>query len=193
FERIGARRDARAAADLLGEESETSQAAPRVTRTFLFSDIVGSTKLAAAIGDDAWKDLIRWHDDALRMVIAAHQGEEIRHQGDGFVVCFVGPASAIECAIAIQQRLAEHRRQHGFAPTVRIGIHEADAHQRGLDYAGVGVHEAARVGAVAEAGEILVTRATLDASGRDWAIGSERTVELKGIEGAVTVVPIAWR
>ena len=191
FERIGARRDARILATLLGEDVDA--AAPRVTRTFLFSDIVGSTKLAATIGDDAWKSLMRWHDDTLRSVIAAHGGEEIRHQGDGFVVSFDAPTAAIDCAIAIQQHLVEHRKAHGFAPGVRIGVHEAAAMKRGLDYAGVGIHEAARIGALAGEGEILVTRPTLDGSERTYATGAARSVELKGIEGPVEVLPVSWR
>ena len=196
FERIGAQRDARAAAALLGAGAETTgpaSPAPRVARTFFFTDIVSSTNLITVIGDAAWQDLIRWHDDTLREVIAAHGGEEIRHQGDGLVVAFDDPARAIDCAIAIQRRLAEHRRAHGFAPAVRIGLHRAEATKRGLDYAGVGVHAAARVGALAGEGEILVTRETLDASARAYASGDARTVQLKGIVEPVEVLPIAWR
>ena len=194
FERIGARRDARLAAEELGTSDDVAVAAgQRVQRTFLFTDIVGSTTLVAAIGDAAWQDLIRWHDDTLRRVIAEHGGEEIRHQGDGFVVAFAMPGGAIDCAIGIQRRLAEHRRANGFAPAVRIGVHCTEATQRGLDYAGVGVHEAARVGALADGGEILVTRATLDAAGRDLVTGPARTVELKGIAAAVEVLPVVWR
>lgn len=194
FERIGARRDARLAADELGPEEDVgAPAGPRVTRTFLFTDIVGSTTLVGAIGDAAWHDLIRWHDDTLRRIIAEHRGEEIRHQGDGFVVAFEDAASAIDCAIAIQRRLAEHRRANGFAPAVRIGVHAADATPRGLDYAGVGIHEAARIGALAGDGEILVTRATLESSGHDVATGPARTVSLKGIAAPVEVLPVAWR
>ncbi len=195
FERIGARRDARAAAVQLGESAETAPAleGPRVTRTFLFTDIVDSTKLIGLIGDAAWQDLIRWHDDTLRAVIAEHGGEEIRSQGDGFVVSFDAPERAINCAIAIQRRLAEHRRAHGFAPPIRIGIHRADATQRGLDYAGVGVHQAARVGALAGAGEILATRGTLDATAHAFSTGTPRSVELKGIAEPVEVLSVEWR
>jgi class 3 adenylate cyclase len=159
----------------------------------MFTDIVSSTSLIGVIGDEAWQDVIRWHDDTLRAVIAEHGGEEIRHQGDGLVVAFDDAGRAIQCAIAIQRRLADHRRAHGFAPAVRIGVHLAEATRRGLDYAGVGVHEAARVGALAGDGEILVTRAALDASAGDVATGAPRTVELKGIADPVEVLPVAWR
>ena len=194
FERIGARGDARNAAAELGDPGATdAPAQAHVTRTFLFTDIVNSTSLIGVIGDDAWRDLIRWHDDALRSVVAQHEGEEIRHQGDGLVVSFASPDAALECAVGIQRRLAEHRRAHGFAPGVRIGIHQTDAIQRGLDYAGVGVHEAARVGALAADGEILVTRSTLEASTRQYASSEPRTVELKGIAKPVEVLSLGWR
>ncbi len=192
FERIGALRDARVTAALLGGASATAPGA-RVTRTFLFTDIVNSTDLIGVIGDEAWQDLIRWHDEALRTVIAENGGQEIRHQGDGLVISFDDADSAIECAIAVQRRLADHRKTQGFSPSVRIGIHQATVTQRGLDYAGVGVHEAARVGGIAGGGEILVTRATLDAATRTFSAGEPRTVELKGITGPVEIVPIVWR
>ena len=193
LERIGARRDARIAAEALGESQAVTAGEARATRTFLFTDIVNSTKLIGVIGDDAWADLIRWHDDALRSVIAEHGGEEIRHQGDGLVVSFDDAGRALDCAIAIQRRLADHRRAHGFAPAVRVGVHEAEVTRRGLDYAGSGIHEAARVGALAGEGEILVTRATLDTSARDLATGEPRSVSLKGIAEPVELVPLIWR
>lgn len=193
FERIGARMQARNAAQALGDGETTASDEPRVARTFLFTDIVSSTQLVGVIGDDAWTDLIRWHDDALRAVIAEHGGEEIRHQGDGFAVAFDDAGHAIDCAVGIQRRLADHRKTAGFAPAVRVGVHYADAFQRGLDYAGVGVHEAARVGALAEGGEILTTRATLDAAASPYATGASRTVQLKGIAEPVEVVSVSWR
>ena len=192
FERIGAMRDARAVAIMLGEES-MPRATPRVRKTFLFSDIVNSTSLVAAIGDEAWQDLIRWHDDTLRAIVAEHGGEEIRHQGDGLVVSFDDEGRAIDCAIAIQRRLAEQRKSHGFAPNVRIGIHTTDASKRGLDYAGIGVHEAARIGSLAGAGEIVASSETLSARARDLALGDARQVELKGIPEPVEVRAVIWR
>ena len=193
FERIGARRDARLAAERLGGDVVSPASEPRVTRTFLFTDIVSSTSLIGVIGDDAWRDLIAWHDATLRGIVAEHRGEEIRHQGDGLVVAFDEPAPAIECAIAIQRRLADHRHAHGFAPAVRIGVHRADALRRGLDYAGVGIHEAARVGAFAKEAEIVATRETVDAAGGSFATSEPRTVNAKGISEPLEIVSIVWR
>jgi class 3 adenylate cyclase len=195
FERLGARLDIRRASELLGDEAHVTSTEPmqeRVTRTFLFTDIVRSTKLVDAIGDVAWQDVIRWHDQTLRSLIAEHQGQEIRHQGDGFFVSFESARDAVESAVAIQRRLAEHRKVQGFAPQVRIGMHTADAHRRGLDYTGFGIHEAARIGGVAGADEIVVSAATLESAGKEYP-SEKRTVMLKDIPEPVEVVSIDWR
>ena len=101
--------------------------ARRVMKTFMFTDIVGSTTLVEALGDEAWDAILRWHNTALREVFAAHSGEEISTTGDGFFVSFDSPDLAIAAAIAIQRRLAEHRSTQGFAPQIRIGLHASDA------------------------------------------------------------------
>ena len=195
FERLGARLDIRRASDLLGDEAHVTSAEPtqeRVTRTFLFTDIVRSTRLVDALGDVAWQDVIRWHDQTLRALIAQHQGQEIRHQGDGFFVAFANAGDAVDCAVAIQRRLADQRRAQGFAPQVRIGMHTADAHRRGLDYTGFGIHEAARIGGVAGADEILVSAATLESAAKAYP-SEKRTVLLKDIAEPVEVASIDWR
>lgn len=195
FERLGARRDERRVDELLGDkalERGADVSPDTVERTFLFTDIVRSTKLVDALGDAAWEDLIRWHDQTLRALIAERRGEEIRHQGDGFFVAFARPSDAIECAVTIQRRLAEQRRLQGFALQIRIGIHAAAAHRRGLDYAGLGVHEAARIGGVAEAGEILVSAATLDGANTTYP-SRRRSVTLKDIADPMEVASIDWR
>jgi len=191
FVRIGARRDAAIAAEALGD----TEAAPaideeRVVKTFLFTDIVKSTQLVSVIGDDAWTDLIRWHDDALRAVIAEHRGEEIRHQGDGFAVAFATPVQALDCAIAIQRRLADHRAQAGFAPSVRIGLHASDATRVGADFSGKGVHEAARIAALGGAGEIVASAATV---GETHRTSNRRSATLKGLSEPIEVANVDWR
>lgn len=195
FERLGARRDARHAGELLGADMSVpfgEGSSDTVERTFLFTDIVRSTKLVDAIGDQAWKELIRWHDQTLRALIAEHRGEEIRHQGDGFFVSFATAAEAVECAVAIQRRMTEQRRLQGFALEIRIGMHTAVAHRRGLDYAGIGVHEAARIGGVAEGGEILASAATLAAAKTAYPV-ERRSVTLKDISDPVEVGSVGWR
>ena len=123
----------------------------------MFTDIVGSTSLADVLGDQAWEAVLRKHDDMLRALVAGGGGEVVNSTGDGFFVAFDGAREGIDCAIAIQRALRDHRANVGFAPPVRIGLHSAAANRRGTDYSGKGVHVAARVAALAEGGEILAT------------------------------------
>jgi class 3 adenylate cyclase len=192
FERLGAASDLRRVWELIGPEA-AGAAAARVTKTFMFTDIVRSTNLVEAMGDEGWEDVLRWHDRTLRGLFAEHGGEEVDHAGDGFFMTFESPAGAVECAVAIQRTLAEHRRSHGFSPMVRIGIHAAEATHLGKDYRGRGVHVAARVGALAEGGEILATGGTLADENERFSLGDPRTVSLKGIAEPVEVVVVAWR
>ncbi len=191
FERLGAEGEARRAANL--EERLGSGGSPtRTERTFLFTDIVSSTSLLGVIGDDAWDDLRRWHDQTLRASFVDHGGEEIDHAGDGFFVAFPDTASALASAIEIQRRLVEHRRAHGFAPQVRMGVHATAAIHDGTDYTGMGVHTAARISALAGAGEILASVETI-AEMPATHVSERRTTQLKGIAEPVDVVAVEWR
>jgi len=192
FERLGARLDAERCDELIRAAQE-GHAGRRVRRTFMFTDIVGSTDLIRTIGDDAWKDVLRWHDDTLRTLIASHRGEVVHTTGDGFFASFVDAAGAASCAVAIQRRLAEHRRRHGFAPQVRIGLHASEATVTADDYVGIGVHQAARVAAIAGGGEILATVSTVGVPALPFPAGDEREVSLKGLADPVRIVTIAWR
>jgi class 3 adenylate cyclase len=158
----------------------------------MFTDIVGSTTLVEAIGDEAWHDLLHWHDQALRRCFSENGGEEIHRTGDGFFVAFPDARSALGCASKIQRKLGEHRREHGFAPRVRIGLHAAEASRVGDDYEGVGVHAAARIGALADGGEILASVETVEGIA-DVTLGIPRDVELKGLAEPVRIVAIDWR
>jgi class 3 adenylate cyclase len=176
----------------VGEIAAAAKSPERVARAFVFTDIVKSTDLVRAIGDEAWEDLLAWHDQTLRSLFASHGGQVAHHTGDGFFVTFDGARPALACAVAVQRALAEHRRAHGFSPLVRIGVHAAEATRRGQDYSGVEVHKAARVAALAEGGEILVTASTGAAAG-SFAVSDARTVSLKGIAEPVEVVAVEWR
>lgn len=190
FERLGAARDARSVAEALRQLDGVE--AVRAGRTFLFTDICDSTPLLEAIGDEAWQSLVAWHDRTLRALFAEHGGEEVDHAGDGFFVAFPDPQRAARCAIAIQLSLAEHRRTHGFAPQLRAGIHAAEVQQARGSYWGKGVHEAARIGELAEAGEILASQET--AEHLDGIASTEtRSVQLKGLAEPVEVVCLSWR
>jgi len=94
---------------------------------FMFTDIVGSTELVRSMGDEAWEAALRWHDETLRTLIGTHRGEVVHTTGDGFFASFPNAVAAVASAVAIQRRLSERRRKHGFAPPVRIGLHAAEA------------------------------------------------------------------
>jgi class 3 adenylate cyclase len=192
LQRLGAGLALAQADALLAEIEAAQRPAQRAGRAFLFTDIVQSTALAEAIGDEAWADLVRWHDQTLRALFARHGGEEVDHAGDGFFVAFAEPAAALDCAGAIQRALAGHRRDHGFAPQVRIGVHASAAVHEDGKYKGKGVHEAARIGALAAGGEIVISEQAAAAAGHR-PIDNPRTVSLKGIREPLTVYTLAWR
>ncbi len=176
---LGAKRDADAVAAEIAAVSARRSGPTQTRRTFVFTDIVGSTKFAELMGDQSWDQLLRWHDDTLRELFVAHGGEVVNSTGDGFFVAFETSASAVDAAVAVQRRLAEHRSSTGFAPMVRIGLHAAEANRHGSDYSGVGVHAAARVAALAQGGEILATMDTLDGLSGCDDLGPEGS----GVEG----------
>jgi class 3 adenylate cyclase len=192
FESLGAALDLAAARQLVDETEPAPSTAARVCRTFVFTDIVDSTALVERLGDQAWSRIIRWHDDAIRTIVRRRGGVEIKHTGDGFHLAFDAPAAAVETAVAVQRMLAEHRAETGFAPEVRIGIHQADAFEHGGDFVGVGVHQAARLAALAGGGEILSSAETAEAAAVTAQTSSRRTVQLKGISEPVEAVAIDW-
>ncbi len=165
--------------------------ARRVVKTFMFTDIVSSTGLAELLGDEAWSTLMRVHDEMLRTLFATHRGQEVVATGDGFFVGFDSPDDALACSIAIQRTLQAHRRDHGFAPQVRIGIHLADATQVGQNYQGKGVNQAARIASIAGGSEIVASSETV--AGAKYRTSEARSVELKGISQPVDVVTVEWQ
>jgi class 3 adenylate cyclase len=195
FERLGARLDlARVDALLGGEPGPPSSTTQRMSKTFMFTDIVKSTDLVGLIGDEAWGALLQWHDRELRSAFASHRGEEVNPTGDGFFVAFAIAGDAVECAVDIQRRLARHRREHGFAPTVRIGLHTTEASRHGRDYQGRGVHVAARIGAAAIGAEILVSDDVLGAiDSLRFRVSEPKLLRLKGVEEEVEVRSVDWR
>jgi class 3 adenylate cyclase len=192
FTRLGAKLDAAAAAGRLADMGDRGQALDATTaeRAFLFTDIVSSTALAEVIGDEAWQQLVRWHDAALRAEFVAQRGEEVDHAGDGFFVAFPDAGSAVAAAVAIQRRLAGHRRDAGFAPVVRIGIHACAAIASGREYRGKGVHTAARIAAAAAGEEILISASSDEGQSM---LGEGRQLRLKGLSEPVDVVAVDWR
>lgn len=193
FQRLGATWAAERTGEVLGQVTGSTRAPERVRRAFMFTDIVRSTDLVAAIGDEAWEDLLSWHDQTLRSAFATHSGEVAHHTGDGYFVTFASSDAALHAAVGIQQALAEHRREHGFAPLVRIGVHCAEATRRGQDYSGAEVHKTARIAALAEGGQILVSDVVVEEAADAFTVSDARDVTLKGISEPVRVAAVTWR
>ncbi|MFI5254409.1 MAG: adenylate/guanylate cyclase domain-containing protein [Candidatus Limnocylindrales bacterium] len=191
FRHLGARVDIEVAERELRDIEDRRKGPQTARRTFMFTDIVGSTSLAEALGDQAWERLLRWHDDMLRGLVVSGGGVVVNSTGDGFFITFDSARAGLDCAIAIQRALAEHRETTGFALSVRIGLHTTDANQRGSDYSGRGVHIAARVAALAGAGEILATAETLGEAG-DAAASATRAEQVKGVSEPVSLAVVPW-
>jgi class 3 adenylate cyclase len=184
FERLGARLDEERAKELLGRL--------QTRRTFVFTDIVDSTKLLETLGNEKWKKLLARHDELLRERIVGSGGEVVKRTGDGFFAAFDNPKAAVEAAVAIQRALDAEV----VAPDVRIGLHTGGAFHTGhdaRDYGGEGVHVAARIGATAGPAEILASRETLDGVGTAFRLSAPRAESLPGFEQPVELVSIDWR
>jgi pimeloyl-ACP methyl ester carboxylesterase len=150
----------------------------RVLKTVLFTDIVKSTERAVSLGDRRWHELLDAHDAAVRRELDHFRGQEVTTTGDGFLACFDGPARAIRCALAITIRA----RSLGIE--VRAGLHTGECETRGNDLAGIAVHIAARVAALAQAGEVLCSRTVTDlVAGSGIGFVDRGVHSLKGVPG----------
>lgn len=152
----------------------------RVLATVLFTDIVGSTQMAATIGDQAWRDLLLRHNAAIRQELVRWRGREINTAGDGFLATFDGPARAIRCAKAISDVV----RPLGIE--VRCGLHTGEIEIVDEDVAGLTVHIGARIAALAAPGEVLVSRTV-----RDLVAGAGFQFLTRGIH-SLKGVPEEW-
>ncbi|MDQ1481200.1 MAG: hypothetical protein QOI44_2061 [Actinomycetota bacterium] len=150
----------------------------RVLSTVLFTDIVSSTARATELGDQQWRELLDRHDAAVRRQLSRFRGTEVNTTGDGFVATFDGPARAIECACAIRDAA------HQLGVEVRGGIHTGEIELRDQDIAGLGVHVAARIAALAEASTVWVSRTVTDlVIGSGIRFDERGAYELKGVPG----------
>ncbi len=153
----------------------------RILITVLFTDIVDSTKMAAQVGDEAWRSLLKRHNEIVRTQLEHFRGTEVDQIGDGFMASFDGPARAIRCATAICQAMP------GIGLQVRTGVHSGECEVIGDNLGGIAVHIGARIGAIARPGEVLVSSTVRDAvTGSDIQFESRGAHELKG-------VPDQWR
>ncbi len=130
------------------------------TVTFLFTDIEGSTALLKRLGRERYGDVLARQKELVRGAFSANGGEEVDNQGDGFFVAFRSARDALVAAVAIQRSLADHEWPDGADVLVRVGIHSGEAAAAAERYVGISVHRAARVGAIAHGGQVLVSDST---------------------------------
>jgi pimeloyl-ACP methyl ester carboxylesterase len=164
------------------EEFLTGARAPvpvdRVLATVLFTDIVGSSEKAAALGDQRWRDLLGSHHAMIRRNLARFRGHEVKTTGDGFLATFDGPARGVRCACAIAEEIAP------LGIEVRAGLHTGECEMIGDDVGGIAVHIGARVAALAGASEVLVSSTVKDlVAGSGLRFADRGTKALKGIPG----------
>jgi predicted ATPase/class 3 adenylate cyclase len=132
---------------------------PTETLTFLFTDIEGSTVLLGRLGHAAYSKVLADHHRLIRAGLAAHDGKEIGTQGDGFFAVFSSPSACVAAVIEIQRALGAHEWPDGERVRVRMGVHSGEASETGTGLVGLDVHRAARVGAVAHGGQIVLSAA----------------------------------
>jgi class 3 adenylate cyclase len=150
----------------------------RELSTVLFTDIVGSTDLAAQIGDARWLELRAAHNDVVRRNLLAFHGREINTTGDGFLATFDGPARAVHCAVRIRDAVRD------LGLEIRAGLHTGEIEHRDHDIGGLGVHIAARVMGAAQPGEVLVSGTVADlVIGSGIVFRDRAATELKGVPG----------
>jgi class 3 adenylate cyclase len=152
----------------------------RILATVMFTDIVGSTKLAAELGDRRWREILERHHELVRDCVAQSRGRPIKSIGDGFLATFDGPARGIRCA----QQIEAESRPLGIS--VRAGLHTGECEMLADDIGGIAVHIAARVSALAGGDEVLVSRTV-----RDLVAGSGLEFEDRG-RHALKGVPDEW-
>jgi len=161
--------------------TQVTPTAERVLTTVMFTDIVGSTQLAAALGDARWRELLARHDELVRAELEYHGGREVKTLGDGFMATFDCPGAGIRCARAIEDALAPLPFE------IRAGLNTGECDLVAGDVMGLAVHVAARIGSMARAHEVLVSQTV-----KDLVLGSGITFRPRG-RHRIKGVPGRWR
>ena len=163
---------------ITGNRDSSTSELERVLATVLFTDIVDSTRSAAAMGDQAWRRSLDSHDHLAKQMLEKHRGILVKNTGDGILATFDGPGRAVRCALAFSTAA----RQIGLP--LRAGLHTGEIEIRGQDVGGIAVHAAARVMAQSQASEVLVSRVVTDlVAGAGLKFTERGSHELKGLPG----------
>jgi class 3 adenylate cyclase len=161
-----------------GSRDRSSVEVERILATVLFTDIVDSTRSAAAMGDHAWRRLLDNHDAIARQTVEKFRGHLIKTTGDGILATFDGPGRAVRCALAFSTAAGQ------IGLPLRAGLHTGEIELRDRDVGGIAIHAAARVMAQAKASEVLVSRVVTDlVAGAGPKFAERGSHDLKGIPG----------
>jgi len=156
-------------------------------RSIMFTDIVGSTELTQRLGDEGAMLFVDTHDSIVRDALAACEGREVKHTGDGIMASFISAAAAVRCACRIQTALAEHREKYPDVPLqVRIGLAAGEPVEKRNDLFGSTVQLAARLCAHAEVGQVLVSNVVAElCNGKGFSFDDKGQTQLKGFNEPV--------
>ena len=161
-----------------GHRDSSSTELERVLTTVLFTDIVDSTRSAAAVGDQAWRRSLDGHDELAKQMVEKHRGILVKNTGDGILATFDGPGRAVRCALALGAAATR------IGLSLRAGLHTGEIEIRGQDIGGIAVHAAARVMAQSQPSEVLVSRVVTDlVAGAGLKFSERGSHELKGLPG----------
>jgi class 3 adenylate cyclase len=174
--------------------SLASTAAPDGTVTLMFSDIVDSTPLNERLGDAAWMALLREHSTIVESEVAEHRGHVVKSMGDGFMVAFPSARDGLRCAIALQRALADRNDSTDQPLEARIGLHTGEAVRDRGDFFGKHVNLAARIGASAAGGEIVVSSllAQIVEPSGEFVLEAREARAFKGLEGEHVTYGVGW-
>jgi len=168
----------------------------RGTLTMMFTDLQDSTKITAAVGDNRAQEFLRRHNQIIREQIAAHQGLEVKGQGDGFMIAFTSARQALRCAVAIQRKLAEYNAAGPELPIiVRMGLNLGEVIAEEDDFFGTAVIMAARIASRAQGGEILISELlhNVVAATGEFRVTAMGNVRLKGFPKMHRIYRIEWQ
>jgi class 3 adenylate cyclase len=172
----------------------SAETSPDGTVTIVFTDIEDSTRLTQALGDRAWLEILRAHNDLICGRTAEHKGTVVKGSGDGYMLAFSSARRALACSIAIQRAIAETFDDPGSPIRVRIGVHTGEVLAHADDFYGTAVNQAARVASAASGGQIFTSglvRALVEGD-HDLTFRDGPDVELKGLSGIHRLYELAW-
>ena len=163
---------------ITGHREGATNSLERVLATVLFTYIVDSTRRAAELGDQKWRQLLDAHDQLAKQMVERHRGILVKTTGDGVLATFDGPGRGVRCALAFGSAAGQ------MDIPLRAGLHTGEIELRGQDIGGISVHAAARVMAQSQPGEVLVSRVVTDlVSGAGLKFAERGSYELKGFPG----------